>query len=144
MSYVETTPTHKDKRKVQISIGPELVVKNLPAYQVDSFIALSICSLVKRYANHRLNILKYHSPEPPTKKEREGRDIKIEIAESLVRNFSYKHKLKDLPRVVANHQSQLVAIRPSHLSKYYDHDIHLLQDLTAWARKEREKTHVHA
>ena len=122
---IEAASAHR--LKVEVRFGEITTVKNVPDYQGEGLASMLVVSAVRRYINHRYEILHRHGGH--LTQEKKVCLHKLRLAFHRKARF----KLEELPRVLKNWTEALFTIRPGRSSKYYERDIALLADLVAFA-----------
>jgi GNAT superfamily N-acetyltransferase len=130
-NWVSIDHCNGNRAKVEVRFGEITQVKNVPDYQAQGLAALLIISVVRRYINHRYEILhNYGGHLTPEKKYALARL-------RLAFHRKCRFKLAELPSVLNNWSEALYAIRPGRSSKFYQRDISILADLMAFAEYYR-------
>lgn len=117
---------------VRIDIAEETVVRNMPDYQAEAFARNMVIARIKRYVNHRHQILHHHGGYMTPKKRAALQQLKRML------KHSHHWSINDLPRVIHNHAYHLQVIAPGSSSKFCQRDQRLLHDLLAWAEYARQ------
>lgn len=116
-----------NKVMVTIEFGTKCTVKNLFDYQVEAFCRNAIISVMQRYVNHRREIMLKHGGHYG-QKERAA----LELLQQRLNNSS-RWSFDKMHLTVRNNYQLLRDIAPGVTSKFYEHDMKLLNDLQAWA-----------
>lgn len=126
-NWVSITALTSKRCQVEIRFGEITQVKNVPNYQTEALASHLIVSVVRRYVNHRFEILHHYGGH--LTEEKIACLKKLRLAFHQYRKFP----LTDLPGVVKGWSDALFIIRPGRESKYYQRDMALLSDLLSFA-----------
>lgn len=123
---------------VTIDLGTRCTVRNLPDYQVAAFVKLQLIRLLKRYVNHRQQILRHHGGHHTHYKE-------LTIA-SLQRKLgaSSRWQAEQIPHIIDRILPELRAIAPGQRSDYYRQNQILLQDLQDYSYRAMDQIDAYA
>lgn len=118
---------------VFLNFGNKKALIRLPLAHVDQMCKRLMVNSIRRYVNHRDQIIgKYGGHQNP------------EALTALTRlkyafnGSTNRWSLADLPQIIKNWESDLLAISPGPKSKFYKNQTQLLIDLIAWANHEIE------
>ena len=116
---------------VFLSFGNKHSLIRLPANQVDLQCKRLLINSIRRYINHRTQVIKryggHKSPKVLTA---------LNHLNYAFNGSTNKWSLADLPRIIKNWESQLIEIAPGPKSKYYKNQTQFLFDLIAWANHQ--------
>jgi hypothetical protein len=119
-----TSATRSD---VIVRFGEVTKVLNVPNYQAEGLASKLVTSAVRRYINHRYEILSHYGGYMTYEKKLCLQKLRLAFHKQA------PFKLNDLPQVLNNWSDMLFAIRPGRTSQYYQRDIALLADIVAFA-----------
>ena len=126
-NWISIQPVGATRMIVEVRFGEITKVCNVPDYQAEGLAARLVVSAVRRYVNHRYEILHHYGGHMTHEKKICLQKLRLAFHRQA------QFKLEDLPRVLRNWTEALFTIRPGRESKFYDRDIAMLADIVAFA-----------
>lgn len=116
---------------VYLSFGNKSALLRLPVHQVERVCKRLIVDSVRRYINHRTQIITRFGGQKSNKAL-----TSLNHLDYAFNGPTNKWTLADLPRIIKNWESHLIEIAPGPKSKFYKGQTQFLLDLIAWANHE--------
>lgn len=124
--WVQVTRRANGKCDVRISIGNSTTVRNLKQHMVLPFVQRTIVSAIRRYVNHRQQVLTRHGGYMTPAKQKALFELEYHLGNAQ------NVRLEKLPIWVNKMLTRMVVIQPGKNSAFYSKYIMIYRDLEAW------------
>lgn len=127
--WIVIKETGKGRSVVSIEMGKLTEVRNLPNYHAQAFARLTVLSAIRRFINHRQEVLRnYGGFLTPDKVASLNR---LEYAWSG--DTASGWHLAKIAAVVKRYQEDFYTVMPGRSSRFYQSNFRFLSDLLGWA-----------